>query len=195
MSRVTAVSEDDKAGRIVAAATKVFLRYGYRRVTMADLAGAAGMSRPALYLVYPSKEVIFTAVLARVFAEVLGEIRQGLGHFVAPRDKLTFAVEVWCVHPFELIQASPDARDVLESGYEFATEVTTRAAADFVGILADILDPLVQKQAAVHLSAVEIAELLANALPGFKQSSNNAAQLRQTIADLLTLVLASLRTT
>ncbi|HEY8129307.1 MAG TPA: helix-turn-helix domain-containing protein, partial [Hyphomicrobium sp.] len=75
----------------LAAARQVFLRYGYRRVTMGDIADAAKMSRPALYLVIPSKEEIFTAVLAQTFSEMLEEIRGGIGSFQTARDKLTFA--------------------------------------------------------------------------------------------------------
>ena len=57
--------------KIIDAATQVFLRYGYRRVTMGDLAQAAHMSRPALYVVFPSKEEIFTAVMARLLTAML----------------------------------------------------------------------------------------------------------------------------
>jgi AcrR family transcriptional regulator len=53
----------EKTEHVIAAARKVFLRYGYRRVTMGDLAEAAQMSRPALYLVFPSKEQIFTVLI------------------------------------------------------------------------------------------------------------------------------------
>ena len=49
----------DKKSRILAAARDVFIRYGYKRVTMGDIAKAAGMSRPALYLVFQCKPEIF----------------------------------------------------------------------------------------------------------------------------------------
>ncbi len=42
-------------------ATDLFLRYGHARTTMGDVAGEAGISRPALYLVFPRNEDIFTA--------------------------------------------------------------------------------------------------------------------------------------
>jgi AcrR family transcriptional regulator len=43
---------DDKRTRILAAARSVFLRYGFKRVNMNDIADAAGVSRPALYLLF-----------------------------------------------------------------------------------------------------------------------------------------------
>jgi AcrR family transcriptional regulator len=52
---------DEKLTRTVEAAGEVFLRYGYARTTMGDIAKAAGMSRPALYLLFPGKEQVFSA--------------------------------------------------------------------------------------------------------------------------------------
>jgi AcrR family transcriptional regulator len=151
------------------AAQRVFVRYGYKRVTMADLAEAAGLSRPALYLVFSSKEEILTAVLTRVFASTLREIRDGLGRLAITKEKLTFAFEVWSVRTFEMVQASPDAKDLLESSFEFVTGVTTKANADFVAIVADVLEPLVRKQSKVDLSSGQIAQILANAMFGLKR--------------------------
>lgn len=182
----------EKVEDVVTAATLVFARYGYKRVTMADLAEAAHMSRPSLYLIFPSKEQVFRAVVERVFASMLAEIRRGVSRFPTAEEKLTFACEIWCVRPFEMILASPDARDLLESSYEFAEETTTKAAREFMSILTEILDALVRRQNKVHLSSIRIAELLESALKGFKASAESAAQLRALIAGLITVVLASL---
>jgi AcrR family transcriptional regulator len=179
--------------KIIAAAKQVFLRYGYRRVTMGDLAEAAKMSRPALYLVFPSKEDVLTAVVTRLFEETLDEIRRGLDRFSTPKEKLTFVFDTWCVRGYEMVQASPDAKDLLESSYQFATEVTTKAAAEFVAVLAEIMEPLVKKQSRVNLSPVQIAQMLAGAMLGLKGIAKNAKQLRELLADLITVVLASLQ--
>jgi AcrR family transcriptional regulator len=180
---------DDK---IIAAARHVFMRYGFRRATMGEIATAAGMSRAALYLVYPSKEDVLTAVVTRMFAAMLDEIRHGLGRFATAEEQLTFALDVWCVTGFELVQASPDAKDLYESSYQFAAEVTATAAADFVALVADVLDPLVRQQATVALSSVQIAQVLVSAMPGFKGSVTTTEQFRAMIARLITIVLASL---
>jgi len=180
---------DDK---IIAAATHVFTRYGFKRVTMGEIATAAGMSRAALYLVYPSKEDVLTAVVTQVFAAMLDEIRHGWGRFATAEEQLTFALDVWCVTGFELVQAAPDAKDLYESSYQFAAEVTARATADFVALVADVLDPLVRQQAKVALSSVQIAQVLASAVLGFKGSVTTTEQLRTMIARLITIILVSL---
>ncbi len=46
---------------------KVFLAYGYQRVTMDDIARAAEVSRPALYLLFRNKADIYRAIGERMF--------------------------------------------------------------------------------------------------------------------------------
>jgi AcrR family transcriptional regulator len=178
--------------KIVAEAGKVFLRYGFRRTTMADLAKAAQMSRPAFYLVFPSKEEAFLAVVKRFIAEYLDEIRRGIPRFKIPEQKLEFAFDVWFVRPFEMIQASPDASDILESGSEIACGEMKQAKTEFEAIVAEVLKPLVREQSKVKLSAARIAEILCRAAHGFKGTARDVAELRQILHDHLTLVLKSL---
>ena len=123
---------------------------------------------------------------------LLDEIRQGLGRFTTMKEKLTFTFEVWNVRGFELLQASPDAKDLYESSFQFASDITAKTAADFVAMVADVLGPMVGRQARVDLSPVQIAQVLANAVPGYKTVANTKGQLRELIAGLITVVLASL---
>jgi len=193
---------EQKEARVIVAATQVFMRYGYRRATMGDIAGAARISRPALYLIFSSKEEILTAVLVRVFNAALEEIRHGLESFAGAEEKLNYAFDVWCVRPFELILASPDAKDLLQSSYEFASEVTSSAAANFEALLADVIQPLIEEKetgeqvneekASNGFSAAQIAHILATAVPGFKESAQTVLQFRELIAGLIAIVITSL---
>jgi len=63
-----------KRDKVLTAARDVFIRYGYKRVTMNDIAEAAGISRPALYLVFESKEEIFKSVYEHFVKQTLSEI-------------------------------------------------------------------------------------------------------------------------
>ena len=63
---------------IIKVAIGVFLRYGYARTTLADIAKAAGLARTALYLVFSDKEAIFNTVVETMVAEKLSDIRCGL---------------------------------------------------------------------------------------------------------------------
>jgi AcrR family transcriptional regulator len=53
---------------ILDAAVEVFLRYGYKKTSMDDLARAAGLSRQGLYLHFATKEALFEEGLLRMIA-------------------------------------------------------------------------------------------------------------------------------
>jgi AcrR family transcriptional regulator len=154
------------------------------------------MSRPALYLVFPSKQEIFSAVLGRVLHAELHEIRAGIAKTAAPAEKLMHALEVWCVRNYALTRSSAGAADLYESSFEFASEVALKSTADFDTILAQILEPLVQGQSHVTLTAIELARLISGASVGFKSTAKGTKQLRASLRNLVSVFLASLgRTT
>jgi AcrR family transcriptional regulator len=182
----------EKTERIIEAAAKVFLRYGYKKVTMGDLAEAVPMSRPALYLVFDSKEAVFRAVLRSYFDATMAELQAGLPLAESVERQMLYAFEVWCVRPFEMTIATPDTKDLLESGYEFAHDVVTAGFDGFEALLAQLLEPVVQHQAAPEMLAQQVARILVSGITGLKQSAGTAGDLRQMIGTLLTLVLAGL---
>ncbi|HEY0944338.1 MAG TPA: TetR/AcrR family transcriptional regulator [Opitutaceae bacterium] len=49
--------------QILTAALDVFLRYGFKKTSMSDVAGEAKLSRQGLYLHFPTKESLFEATI------------------------------------------------------------------------------------------------------------------------------------
>jgi AcrR family transcriptional regulator len=68
-----------KRAAILEAATGVFLRYGFKKTSMDDLARAAGLSRQGLYLHFPTKEALFKEAVLRLIATIAAETRAALG--------------------------------------------------------------------------------------------------------------------
>lgn len=60
-----------KRERLLDAAEAVFCRLGHARTTVAELAAAAGVTRPTVYAYFPSKEDVFRALADRVRDEFL----------------------------------------------------------------------------------------------------------------------------
>ena len=104
--------------QIADAAIGVFLRYGYARTTMGDIAQSAGLTRPTLYVTFPEKEQIFTAVVDKMIADKLTEIREGLPHLKTLEKKLRFACNAWAADGYEFVQAHPDAADMFRSRFQ-----------------------------------------------------------------------------
>jgi len=179
-----------KREAVVAAARATFLRYGYKRVTMKDLAEAAGISRPALYLVFSSKEEIFKGVHEHWVKENLAEIESKIAPLRTPDEKLRVAFELWTVRPFEMTLASSEVAELLECTFGFAQDSVKQGYRSFEKILVPILKSHVMFQTSrSKVSAEKTAHVLSSSVRGFKVSARDAAGLRSLIKDLLILVL------
>ncbi len=179
---------------MIEAAKTVFLRYGFRRVTMNDIAAEAQMSRPALYLVFPNKEEVFKATAGELTDEMLEEIRRGLPAQKTTREKLNYIFEVWTLRPFEILQASPNAADLVECSHGFAKDVVERGYAQVEKIVAGVLrSAKTGKAAKVTLPATpeQTARVIVNAMHGFKSGAKNGKELRGMIANLVELTVAA----
>src|ERR1700722_14190557 len=62
---------DETRERILAAAEELFLRIGYWKTTVGDIAEALGMSSANIYRFFPSKKAINEALCARLMAALL----------------------------------------------------------------------------------------------------------------------------
>ena len=59
-----------RSDAITDAATRVFLRYGFKKTSMDDIARAADISRQGLYLHFRTKEALFKAALQRMVSQM-----------------------------------------------------------------------------------------------------------------------------
>jgi AcrR family transcriptional regulator len=180
-----------KKNKILTAARSVFLRYGFRRVTMHDIAEAAGISRPALYLVFKSKEEIFIGVYRQFVDETLAEIERAMATATSSQKKMERAFEIWAVRPFGVMMNSPEAKELLECSLGFARDALSQGYLKFELMIVPVLRTLTQRHSAQASIAPErIAHILASAVRGFKQTATTPTELRRLIKELLTLSLS-----
>ncbi|WP_165070400.1 TetR/AcrR family transcriptional regulator [Paludisphaera rhizosphaerae] len=181
---------DDKRERLLSAAKDVFLRYGYKRVSMNDIAEAAGISRPSLYLVFKSKEDVFRGVYRRWVEETVDEIERGASAFPTLEEKLRFAFDLWAVRAFEAARRSTEAEELMSCTLEFAKDEVKASDEAFGRCLAALIASARKgRRTKEALPPERTARILAGSVRGFKQTATDAAELRRMVADLLTLVL------
>ena len=80
-------SEQDKQARrevLLDAARDLFARANYAEVTMASIAGAAGLAKGTVYLYFATKETLFVTLLLGELAGWLGAIEASLSASEAP---------------------------------------------------------------------------------------------------------------
>ncbi len=157
---------------------------------MNDIAEAAGISRPALYLVFDSKEEIFKGVYEHWVKGTLIDIESKLGQLKTPEEKLRTAFELWTVRPFERMLASSEAAELFECTLGFAQDSLNQAYRSFEKILLPILKSHSKFQSAkTKVSAEKTAHVLSGAVRGFKIVAKDATEIRSLIRELLILLL------
>jgi len=183
---------DEKRRQILAAALAVFFNYGYKRVSMNEIAEAAGISRPGLYLHFSSKEEVFRAAILQFADGLIEEIANGLHSRKTIEGKLRYAFEVWTVQRFDLTLNSPEAKEISDSSYEFAREALDQSYEKLESVLASILKGHMKSTGNKKaLSAEKMAHILTSAVRGFKLVAKSATELRKLIQDLLGIILAA----
>jgi AcrR family transcriptional regulator len=169
------VTSPSKRERTIEAAGRVFLRFGFARATMGDIAQAAGMSRPALYLIFCGKQEVFEAVAAQWTEDSLARIARGLAGYPTLGEKLRFACETWCVEGLERALANPEVRDM--SGLP----AVRKSYARFEACLTDILRETVERSG-LGAKAGDLARVIVCAMQGFKQTAQSGEEMRRLIA-------------
>lgn len=172
---------DDKTRELLQNALGVFVRYGYRRTTMGDIAAAARMSRPTLYLKFNSKEAVFAAVVDMFVDDAMARIRGGLPARKSLSDKLMFAFEVWTIQPYELTLSTPEAKDLVG----VPLKGLDRGHSELAGIMGDLLRDSMGAKNADQSARVMVAAAL-----GFKERASDVEALRGLFKGLIVMVLA-----
>lgn len=116
-------SDDAKRARILEGAYKVFLAYGFNRVTMDDIAKAAELSRPALYLVFRNKGDIYRAIARCVLARCADRAREELAGDGPLLDRMDRMVERAMFEMMREIESSPHGTEILDMKSSLAADV------------------------------------------------------------------------
>jgi AcrR family transcriptional regulator len=179
----------DRENQVIEAAYGVFFRYGFARTTMGDLAKAAGMSRPALYLVYPGKMEVFQAVAEWMSDNMLESFKTDLKAGWPLERKLMYVLEVFIARPYEEVKANPDAHDLvaMDSQMPGLDRVYGKLQAYLSGLLEDSV-----KQSGLKATASDLARTLMSAMRGFKLAATDGEDLRRLIAMQVSLTMAGL---
>ena len=179
--------------RVLAAALTVFMRHGYKKVTMNDIAIETGISRPAIYLVFKNKQEIFKAVVVEFFSQATSEIRDGLEKLKTVEEKLRFAFEVWCIRPAISALEVPYTLELTETFNKYAGEQHQEGLSQFEQILESIIAPYDRVLAKRGLTPQGVAHMASLSGNGFKQEYKTLNELKEQINILITLILIALK--
>lgn len=190
-------SGDVKRARILEGALKVFLAYGYSRTTMDDIARAAELSRPALYLVFRNKTDIYRAIGECLLVKCLAgakAVLEGDGPLLTRLDSLCQDVFHAMMHE---IEESPHGPELLDMRNSLAGDIIARWRDDLVATLERAIVGEAAANgtdlAALGLSARAIAEAYFDAMEGMKVRLSDPQRHLETARSVSRLVVAAIR--
>jgi AcrR family transcriptional regulator len=184
--------QDEKRRRVRQSAMGVFLRYGYRKVTMSDLARGAGMSRPALYLIFPNKEAVFRDLVQSGLDDLLARVESGLPDHRSLADQLAYVFQVSSVDSFELVARAPAAAELMSASFDFVQDLFDAYDRRRLEILSRLIAAAVTDAHALEPSARARARVMIAATHGFKAEAKSAAAMRALVDDLVRMTVAGL---
>jgi AcrR family transcriptional regulator len=86
-------SKSPRQRQFIVAAARLFSTRGYHSVTINDISAELGLSGPAIYRHYPSKEALLVAVLDEAVTSHLEEVRDIVSSTGDPRETLDAIVD------------------------------------------------------------------------------------------------------
>ena len=184
--------ETEKRLRILDGAVKVFLAQGYQRTTMDDIARAADMSRPSLYLQFRNKADIYRAIAADMVDWSAGTVQQVMAGHGPLAERLQDALEsgVFALH--DRFGGSPHAAAMMDMKSSLAGDVITewkkRLCTSFTAaIAAEARDGHIDL-AARDLSPAILASLLLDGIEGIKVRIADPNEQRRAARGLVRVV-------
>ena len=181
---------------ILDAGLAVFMRYGFSRVTMDDIAREAGISRPTLYRDFRNKADIYAALADRLLSDAIDGAERALASTGALDARLLRAVEAGILDHVAEISRSPHGAEILDQKEKLTGDIIARWRGRMASALAAAIDAEARSRgvdlASRDLSAADLADTILDGLEGAKMRSNDPDVWHQTVRRLISLVMLAL---
>ncbi|UGV28453.1 TetR/AcrR family transcriptional regulator [Rhodopseudomonas boonkerdii] len=181
------MKKESKENSAIEAATAVFTRFGYAKTTMGDIAAEAGMSRPALYLLFPDKQAVFDRVIERMDREKLKELREALPGLEGIAAKLSHACTSWGLDGVQLAEIHPDSADLFDLRFSAVKAVY----ANFQALITELIQDAVARST-LRAKPEDVARTIVHSLRGLREGATGVDDMRRLIDVQVAILVAAL---
>ena len=175
------------------AATATFLRYGFKKTSMDDVAQAAGVSRQGLYLYFDTKDLLFREALQYLVSHMISTARSvAEDESLSLRDRLLGVFEA--VHGSAFQSASPEhAFELLQSAQSADGALLVQLDRDLMGIVAALLAEAgaAYRWEEAGVTVAELSEQLLMSAKGIKASVDTLTAYRERMLTAIRIVTRS----
>lgn len=190
-------STEARRTRILQGALEVFLAYGYTRTTMDDIARAAEVSRPALYLVFKNKTDIYRAIGSCLLAKSVAAARDALAGEGVFSERMATALDEALFQTMARIHESPHGEEIVDMKNSLAADLIERWRGDLADVMEEAIAAEAQRRStdleARGLTACGLADVVLDGLEGMKARGASRNDMARGIERLVALVEIALR--
>ena len=176
-------------GATLAKALTAFIRYGFRKASMDDVARAVGVSRQALYQHFGSKAELFRDAVNHVLEESVRATKAVLADDSRPlAERLLCAFDHWAGQHVDSLRSSPHAYEVIDMASTKASDASQQAERSFLASIAETL----RAEGVGQEDAADVGLVLAAASMGLLQTAQDRSGYLQGMRTVIRVVLARL---
>jgi AcrR family transcriptional regulator len=183
--------EQARRARILEGATAVFLAYGFQRTTMEDIARAAEISRPALYLEFRNKTDIYRALASEFLDKFLAAAEAALAETGPLAGRLERAVQC-CLAITLDIEQSPHGSDILDMKGSLAADIVADGRARMQGLFEQAIAKEAERLGLSEARPSMLAALILDALDGMRLRNPPLMEQREAVGAYIRVALAAL---
>ena len=170
---------DQKIARILDAALPVFVRFGFRKTSMADIARAAGISRASLYLSFNSKEDLFRAGSMRAQTRTMDEVATVLAGQGSAFERMEMALALFQRELIAPFGGSADAEELFAANMALAPDITLEARTKLLNMLTRTLIVATENKeidlGPLQAQPAQLASIILAAMDGIKHAQRGGS--------------------
>jgi AcrR family transcriptional regulator len=173
----TPSSTPDRRAALLDAAFATFVRFGFRKTSMDDVAREAGISRQALYAYFADKEDLFRGAMRHGLESAMSAVDEAFGDEEAELDvRLVRGLDEWLGRLLE--RRGTDGSDLGEAGKALLGTLFSDFAAIFEKKVARVIaeSPLAAACRDARTTPQQIAETLCACALGWKHRARSRAE-------------------
>lgn len=181
-----------RRGSILEAAFQCFATYGFKRVSMDDIAIAAGLSRPALYNHFRNKTEIFRACFAALGEQVTTDACVASDAAGGLVDALDALLSTAFVEPHRALGQLPHGAELIGMKTDLAADLMQEWFAGVERQAALLIERWGLSAGAVPFSPATVARLLVNGVEGIKSRASSVDAAEADMKSMVRLFAAAL---
>ena len=193
--KILYMKEVNKKDLILKSAQSCFIKYGYKRTTLDDIAKEANISRAAIYLIFSNKEDLFSSLLEYLHNNLLEKIKNYFLKNNGLEKKLINFFYTKSEMFFELANNSNHGKEILDASSHLFYGTMQKCNNDFLGLIISELDNSVNHKeidiSNLSVTTQDLAKTIISSANGIKNDSVNFKEYKNKISILIKIFITS----